>query len=1350
MFKTQRSVQLGFGSLNTLLLVFLVSFTACTKKREESFTQGQGQNLITIRDLDNKTFDVETLNEIGTTEVQSAKAKDYALSSKSSKVKADNNFSNWKIGPVNFKTEAELAHDIPFVARANDKTSYKIKYVVTNSFLIVYKMADKQNLHSKEIPGAKEADDGSKMLMIPIVAYPVLGFFNVENVTENGEKSNKLTEQAATNKTQAKYMKLDRNGRVIYKLQEKLDVYPKEYFCGEWYFAETVIGTSDSKLSYVGGALNQSTKVRFSFTGKEMSAIATFDNKKMAANSELNESEMIRIPVEWKEYRPAAKGTDIDMTEEEVVNIDWTKKNYVKLNYEALATADIESKNLRLIDLELADNYFSFTVQEDVGKFRIKYSFLKVAGRKPYAKKLHLEKDFDKFGFFTTRGFGGSIFERYKKEDLEKNTFINRFNVANGEVVFYFAEGSDEALVPAAAKAVEEWDKAFAKAGVQLHVRADVSKRVGLGDLRYNAINLIRSVSETDLFGFGPSLTDPDTGEIINATTNMHITTIQSALVSHIRNYILYKSGRTKQATLFIEPPEYMPATAIVKTGQSEKITQEDIYGKVITKFVETEKFVTPSLQKGQFLIKKLPVLDAGNQLKFLNIEAKKPEAKRLLRTAKNWGREFDLGVSGKHLNEEIDKMCPEVLQLALAGGNAKNENEIVVDCSLKLLPQKMIGTLLHELGHNFGLRHNFYASTDYKNFLSKEESNSAEQVRSSSVMEYPSFSEDRLTAIGKYDIAAIRYGYGDAIETEGGKILPLKIDATIEDNIKTANVKAKAFKFCTDEDVELNEDPMCARHDSGTNPHEIVKALIQEYNASIATYNYRFDRARGIDPDRLTNYRVERYWVGLKRYYDEWRFKLADYLGQGSEYLDNYDAKSYAKKLEEMKNDPKFAAVYADYKPAADEIFKFAMHIATLPSRYCIGQRNGTLASTEFSEVRKAVYNSTKSTDPKIVKNCKDPEAIKYIQEKLGFTPAAESGYELENVRYNMDAKAAKEPYDIIGLMPEKNIAVMVLNIRAALSKKYEENAFTPNFMDEPDNRDKMLTYLADRLSKGVDSTRLLKTQTKSFLEKYKSDRKYIENLVSSVFNDGLVVPDKGNATRARKAKFAMKFGDKKETLEKAIKKVLSPDGTNSYVVIEPDATEAIKLLEKLETLPKRIAAAVPVTDETFKGLMELAKSELGAKEGQKLDPAKFASFMHLVFDDQFSPSSGGKNYTRPKDQKENDKNRVHWKQLLKLESALIGEKLADSFDPDKTGGETPQWALWYPTVGQLVLDKIYLQNKDYNLTLSSLEKRINEYVALNKAKPGDVVSNDIYEYDELQTQYELILSLLRRISEY
>ena len=88
---------------------------------------------------------------------------------------------------------------------------------------------------------------------------------------------------------------------------------------------------------------------------------------------------------------------------------------------------------------------------------------------------------------------------------------------------------------------------------------------------------------------------------------------------------------------------------------------------------------------------------------------------------------------------------------------------------------------LVHEVGHNLGLRHNFEGSADNANFDVIDEA----VATATTTMDYVV----GMTVPGSYDREAMRYGYGDgALDTD--------------------------YRYCTDEDVELIGP--CARWDFG------------------------------------------------------------------------------------------------------------------------------------------------------------------------------------------------------------------------------------------------------------------------------------------------------------------------------------------------------------------------------------------------------------------------------------------------------------------------------------------------------------------------------------------------------
>ncbi|MEZ9418046.1 zinc-dependent metalloprotease, partial [Vibrio sp. 10N.286.49.E1] len=71
--------------------------------------------------------------------------------------------------------------------------------------------------------------------------------------------------------------------------------------------------------------------------------------------------------------------------------------------------------------------------------------------------------------------------------------------------------------------------------------------------------------------------------------------------------------------------------------------------------------------------------------------------------------------------------------------------------------------TLIHELGHNLGLRHNFMGSTDETHFYTEAELAQSKighldkPAAYSSIMDYGASIFDELLTFGKYDKAALR-----------------------------------------------------------------------------------------------------------------------------------------------------------------------------------------------------------------------------------------------------------------------------------------------------------------------------------------------------------------------------------------------------------------------------------------------------------------------------------------------------------------------------------------------------------------------------------------------------------------
>ena len=156
------------------------------------------------------------------------------------------------------------------------------------------------------------------------------------------------------------------------------------------------------------------------------------------------------------------------------------------------------------------------------------------------------------------------------------------------------------------------------------------------------------------------------------------------------------------------------------------------------------------------------------------------------------------------------------------------------------VLPEEFIGqaikeTVMHEVGHSLGLRHNFKAST----MLSGDELHDTSITRTKglfgSVMDYATVNlapkgkqqgDYYSTTIGPYDYWAIEYGYKPIDRNEAEELKKI-----------AARSAEPGLAFATDEDSFLNNDPYVNRWDLGGDPCEFAQqrvALAAELMATL------------------------------------------------------------------------------------------------------------------------------------------------------------------------------------------------------------------------------------------------------------------------------------------------------------------------------------------------------------------------------------------------------------------------------------------------------------------------------------------------------------------------------------
>ncbi len=356
------------------------------------------------------------------------------------------------------------------------------------------------------------------------------------------------------------------------------------------------------------------------------------------------------------------------------------------------------------------------------------------------------------------------------------------------QITFYLEKTIPPQFRPPIRAGVLEWNKAFEKAGlrnaIQVIQQTDtVHAEKDPEDVRYN---FIRWIVSGEAFAMGPSRVNPFTGQILDADIVIDD--------SMLRAQILY---------------DY------------------DVYGpKAILPFTDYQ-FETLCQSSAVFRESFAGGLDAiahgaspVDRAAFGLLRPDGPiEPHRFLR---------------EHFGHSCEHARGAARQLAMASALAQAEG-------LDELPQEFIAqalkeTVMHEVGHTLGLRHNFKASA-WKPLAEIQASRSKDEPIVASVMDYNPYNFAAVKSgqgvfatptLGPYDYWAIAYGYqqpGSSFKNEEEMLKAI-----------TSRVAEPGLAYATDEDTGLLEpDPLAIPWDNGDDPVAFARQQIQTYQRLLA-----------------------------------------------------------------------------------------------------------------------------------------------------------------------------------------------------------------------------------------------------------------------------------------------------------------------------------------------------------------------------------------------------------------------------------------------------------------------------------------------------------------------------------
>lgn len=896
--------------------------------------------------------------------------------------------------------------------------------------------------------------------------------------------------------------------------------------------------TSQGAASYTDSdafpyMVSDASRAKFRLTENTLQLISVETDKRFEGNS-VNGKVLLEIPAEYIDYT-CERDRYGECTGKEIENADlhWYEKSRIKLNFANtkfvapnFLPIEIEKilpfsvchseKSARLLDYKYTETELSIKVErvytnicEDgmkesdflttvIWNYSAKRSDLVVS--KDYVPVAYPKADQNAFGFFATDIVDlGADFRRTLGS---QKTFLNRWNPNRGDVVYYlsdeFKKPENAALKKATEESFKKLNRGMAEAGLKFKFVIDDSKKADVSEIDKSMIVLVDDPSGSSILGYGPTITNPSTGEILSGRVIMYGGTFKLAARSvyeEIRRRLA--DGEKEVKIEKKEEKQKKNAPAFAKISAASKKLVADIqsqWGKAIS----GPSYIKPATS-GLNLMSMDQVRDSVRKYTE-NSDVEYNALDRALAKNKQCLFTVDELNFGKIVQSVMSKNSGS--QLKAWEDLSESEKDEVFSM---IIPEMWISTLVHELGHNLGLRHNFAGSEDEENFYSLAELKEFGvdyQIPSSSVMEYAEeFSS--LPNLGKYDIAALRFGYNREVavieglqegpkaenfKVQSGRMMKVvstlqefteaeekKAEAGIKQGRKAGKFipfevrKLKEFQYCSDEMVGINAG--CKRFDEGTSYVEMALHTIKSYHEMYFLRNFRHDSWNfSIADDSAYVQRIDRMFMELRLFL---------------EVVERVALKSVPLDSEDWENEP----FLKDLREAAKISGQFFIDVLTTPNATCLLQ----LPNQQIIPV--SLGNGTVMSCFDIADNSENPQAQFLVIGEFG---------KYFNSRKDPNAKHSMSSYvdqiDVRGIWADKVLAAKYLLSRTLGTPKrpHTLDEGRMSFLDLPELRDPIIEMLAAVMGNQIQ---------REVEIKLKDGKKIVEAIPYDIF-DSQVIP--------------------------------------------------------------------------------------------------------------------------------------------------------------------------------------------------------------------------------------------------
>ncbi len=859
-----------------------------------------------------------------------------------------------------------------------------------------------------------------------------------------------------------------------------------------WVYTPSVENTPMNVTASRSYTLGDPKLVVFKFREKSLEVLQVPTDKRFAQN-ENNFSPVFKLEVDYKDYRCAEdQYGECSNKEEEVDDKDWSQKRFFKADFAKLTTLETNTLPEQLSNLfykcfddkgsvvkkiDMTSDSLNISVERtlvagiecaDVESFddlrnlsfkiNYHYSFVKLSklASPGYKPVIYPNTDRNTFGYFTSET---KKLTADNRTTLDSDvTYMNRWNPERKEITYYlndgFYEEGMEKLRADSIKAIETVNKSFATAGVDLKIKLEDGRGKSIGDLRNNFLVLVTDPQASGVIGYGPSVANPLNGEILKGQVVMFYGTIRKYIQETYDELVLEAQEKAARE----QSEAAGTATKAVANGQFKGVSSEmastqaaaaSLHHHMMNLFQVQDQVSTtvaapmikgPALIANTKLEHKLhkEIFSHDRVAKTFDIENVVEEMSRKSMTHHsmvNWNDSIQSAIDAGDLDLTDAKPWNDL---------SDEEKEVLIN---KLMPYVWIPTLVHEFGHNLGLRHNFNGSEDKDNYYSEEERKALgidRKVTYSSVMDYSYSSLNQLPIMGKYDIAALRFGYARQVEMKDGSIVNLA-KPTLEAMKKDPEFALlKDFRYCTDEHTSVN--PGCNRFDEGSTLAEIAQNYVDGYKKNYEKRNKRSNKLRFSSVDDGSYYmNLRNTFEGLRLFFETYDRIKGIYPNLTAEQWES---------IEFLK----------DLKAATTIAANFFVEVIKTPSVHCavVDIKTGKLA---------AIVPLEDITQEAI--SCFDDENIGI--DKTKYAVVAQTGKHVNHARgpyLRGDLKADPTQLDVRGIWLDKVLAMDYLMKREMGISTFDD--YRSSFIDHPEYRDQILEAIIglmnDKISKKVE----------------------------------------------------------------------------------------------------------------------------------------------------------------------------------------------------------------------------------------------------------------------------------------